>query len=818
MSPIAAASPPAAPSAPPAPRATVAGPGDPRQQLLQLVPLFEETKQFLRSVETVDSSAPRIEPDASVDTARAGGRSELMQLIPLFEETKQFLRKVETVDKSGPLLDLSEDDGSSEFTEGSAQQQLMQLIPLFEETKQFLRKVETADRSAPLLAGWGASPSAGTPTPQPEPEPEARSSPSSVRSGPPPLPSSPSRGPPPLPPPPAPVLSAEDSSAPPRIDTQGIKMGALLKEIERRPTVSPIAAASPPGSGGDASANALQADMLQLRQDAVARFGVDLAVRAELTAQVEDLQAAEQELRQQAMSRMGLELASQAEARAAVAQLQAELEESVNERELATGRLQAELSQQAARQDALESELAAARDAHVSAGRYAAEMNDLRAELNQTRSRSHAQEEELQLQVSELAQQLHQQTQHSSELQGLLSAGQNRATASAGEIEGLREHIAQLESQLALVETEETADSSGLQLELSKAHRDREALEDELAALSGQAMVRLGAELAQRTQLEFELDEIAWQFSGAEELVEDAEEENARLADDLTRADESVLAAAKELRQAKRNAAQELQVVQARLSEAELAASAAAEERRLLVGESAANREELDRCRGALQTVRGELDAFEQQAHSFEEALAEEQAQTEAYRTEAAELSQALADAHAELGTARDGRAEADSSALTEQNEALAAEVSALGEQLQAKGAQVSELSAQVSELHSLSGSPAPTSSPTSPRVQVRVRGVEDEREAAGLSRFAPVQLRAFSARGGAADDTQQQILALRQQLRETRERASVSVQQHNSSKERKESISRLAARARRARLGSSTDEKVSTLLALTDE
>jgi len=494
---------------------------------------------------------------------------------------------------------------------------------------------------------------------------------------------------------------------------------------------------------------------------------------------------------------MGLELASQAEARAAVAQLQTELEESVNERELATGRLQAELSQQVARQDVLESELAAARDAHVSAGRYAAEMNDLRAELNQTRSRSHAQEQELTLQVSELAQQLHQQTQHSSELQGLLSAGQNRATASAGEIEGLREHIAQLESQLALVETEETADSSGLQLELSKAHRDREALEDELAALSGQAMVRLGAELAQRTQLEFELDEIAWQFSGAEELVEDAEEENARLAEDLTRADESVLAAAKELRQAKR---------------------AAEEERRLLMGESAANREELDRCRGALQTVRGELDAFEQQAHSFEEALAEEQAQTEAYRTEAAELSQALADAHAELGTARDGRAEADSSALTEQNEALAAEVSALGEQLQAKGAQVSELSAQVSELHSLSGSPAPTSSPTSPRVQVRVRGVEDEREAAGLSRFAPVQLRAFSARGGAADDTQQQILALRQQLRETRERASVSVQQHNSSKERQESISRLAARARRARLGSSTDEKVSTLLALTDE
>jgi len=55
-------------------------------------------------VETADSSTPRIEAGAAIDTTSAGGRNQLMQLVPLFAETKQFLRKVETVDKSAPML------------------------------------------------------------------------------------------------------------------------------------------------------------------------------------------------------------------------------------------------------------------------------------------------------------------------------------------------------------------------------------------------------------------------------------------------------------------------------------------------------------------------------------------------------------------------------------------------------------------------------------------------------------------------------------------------------------------------------------------
>ena len=121
---------------------------------MQLVPLFGETKQFLRQVETVDSSSPRLEASASVDTS-GGSRAQLMELIPLFAETKKFLRKVETVDKSAPRL--SDDGGGEPAPEPASHQQLMQLVPLFAETKQFLRKVETVDKSAPQL-GWGASP------------------------------------------------------------------------------------------------------------------------------------------------------------------------------------------------------------------------------------------------------------------------------------------------------------------------------------------------------------------------------------------------------------------------------------------------------------------------------------------------------------------------------------------------------------------------------------------------------------------------------------------------------------------------------------
>ena len=38
--------------------------------------------------------------------ALASAQSQLMQLIPLFEETKQFLKKVQTDDKSTPRLEV----------------------------------------------------------------------------------------------------------------------------------------------------------------------------------------------------------------------------------------------------------------------------------------------------------------------------------------------------------------------------------------------------------------------------------------------------------------------------------------------------------------------------------------------------------------------------------------------------------------------------------------------------------------------------------------------------------------------------------------
>ena len=43
---------------------------------------------------------PASSPPAPADT---GGHDQLMQLVPLFAETKQFLKRVETVDKSAPL-------------------------------------------------------------------------------------------------------------------------------------------------------------------------------------------------------------------------------------------------------------------------------------------------------------------------------------------------------------------------------------------------------------------------------------------------------------------------------------------------------------------------------------------------------------------------------------------------------------------------------------------------------------------------------------------------------------------------------------------
>ena len=75
---------------------------------------------------------------------------QLLQLVPMFDDTKQFLRKVETVDSSQPKL---EAEGLSKQGGGSARQQLLQLVPMFDETKAFLRPVETSDRSMPMVVG-----------------------------------------------------------------------------------------------------------------------------------------------------------------------------------------------------------------------------------------------------------------------------------------------------------------------------------------------------------------------------------------------------------------------------------------------------------------------------------------------------------------------------------------------------------------------------------------------------------------------------------------------------------------------------------------
>ena len=78
--------------------------------------------------------------------------SELMQLVPLFDETKAYLRKVETVDKSGALHLHAAEAAATAPDEGatSVKSELMQLVPLFDETKAYLRKVETVDKSGAL--------------------------------------------------------------------------------------------------------------------------------------------------------------------------------------------------------------------------------------------------------------------------------------------------------------------------------------------------------------------------------------------------------------------------------------------------------------------------------------------------------------------------------------------------------------------------------------------------------------------------------------------------------------------------------------------
>ena len=79
---------------------------------MQLVPLFDDTKAYLNKVETVDKSsalqlyaaeAAAAKEVVAPDAGATSSMSELMQLVPLFDDTKAYLNKVETVDKSSAL-------------------------------------------------------------------------------------------------------------------------------------------------------------------------------------------------------------------------------------------------------------------------------------------------------------------------------------------------------------------------------------------------------------------------------------------------------------------------------------------------------------------------------------------------------------------------------------------------------------------------------------------------------------------------------------------------------------------------------------------
>ena len=82
--------------------AAAARPAAAHSQLLELIPLFDDTKQFLRKVQTKDSSTPRLEASELKQQGCGTAHSQLLELIPLFDETKQFLNKVEK--RSGAIM------------------------------------------------------------------------------------------------------------------------------------------------------------------------------------------------------------------------------------------------------------------------------------------------------------------------------------------------------------------------------------------------------------------------------------------------------------------------------------------------------------------------------------------------------------------------------------------------------------------------------------------------------------------------------------------------------------------------------------------
>ena len=116
-------------------------------QLMPDAPNSPLPAQFVRAIQAAEISAAAQAPQRE-------GHASLMELVPLFHETKAFLRRVETSDRSSPEI-VSPAAAAVEYPEGlqsRAHVSLMELVPLFDETKQFLNKVETSDRSAPAVA------------------------------------------------------------------------------------------------------------------------------------------------------------------------------------------------------------------------------------------------------------------------------------------------------------------------------------------------------------------------------------------------------------------------------------------------------------------------------------------------------------------------------------------------------------------------------------------------------------------------------------------------------------------------------------------
>ena len=178
----------------------------------------------------------------------ADSHAQLMQLIPLFEETKQFLRKVETVDRSQPVLSGAGGDSSSALEEAEQDIRILQAtVARLQAENDALRGREAAAAQLTAavvglrasLRGMGDAAEAwlavaeGVPPPAPEP--------ASSTAAPPRPPAAPL--PPPHPPPSAAADGGGDGGGSVRIDVGSVRHGALMRDIQRH---TPKAAPMPP--------------------------------------------------------------------------------------------------------------------------------------------------------------------------------------------------------------------------------------------------------------------------------------------------------------------------------------------------------------------------------------------------------------------------------------------------------------------------------------------------------------------------------------------------------------------------------------------